>query len=282
MVGSIVSIIDLNIGFVLFAIGQELQALGYLFLGVRGIEETEVAIAALQELLAKQALGNITPVAPAGGGSILPPPQPEENGDGGAYNIEDTLAPQRAFLTRVSGVPYTAFQTFSSEEEEQAAKNVTATAQAMCPSFLYASWLRLELDSPPPSSSSSSPVSSVLLRFTESSFERLTTTVVAGQTRVQQQKWTGGLQVECEWQDDATAPATAPAPPATTILHVLDSLAKELSLPTSGAVDLTIQVGAANAPTLHFTYLPVSLQHSLAAVLVERTANGHERAYVRV
>ena len=271
----------------MFAVGEELQALGYLFLGVRGVEETEVAIAALQELLAKQAAGNATPavdnVTPAPGPSsnALSPPQGEEINNPNAPTTGDTLAPQRSYLSHATGVPYTAFQTFSSGGEEEAAvRNVTATAQVMCPSFLYASWLRLELDTPA-LSSSSAPTSSVLLRFTSSSFERLTTTVVHGETRVQQQTWTGGLQVECEWKGEGGVATTA-APASTTITHVLDALAKDLTLPTRGSVDLTVTLGPTNAPTLHFTYLPVSLQHSLAAVLVERTPNGHERAYVRV
>ena len=199
-----------------------------------------------------------------------------------------------------------------------------------CPTFLYGSWMRIENGAaaaatggaaqPPPSQQGSrrgpkrkthkNGANSVVLHFSADSYERVESHSTAGRRRVSQQRWTGPLLVECEWDemeeaqeeeeeedgqteeeeeegkengsDDRSTPSDAAS-----LLRLSDELEESLAMPTHAAASITVRITAAGpahpsaaaAPmVLHFTYLPLLFKgnNGPTPVLVERSDGEHD------
>lgn len=227
---------------------------------------------------------------------------------------------------------------FNSHKPSATASSSTSSARRAraprpsCPTFLYGSWMRIEngavpvatgkgdtgaADPPPTQQGSRSKresrkisVSSVVLRFSADSYERVESHSTAGRRRVSQQRWTGPLRVECEWDemeeeqeeedgeteeeeeegkengnDDRSTQADAAA-----LLRLSDELKESLAMPTRAAASITVRIPAtssahqpaAQAPMLlRFTYLPLLFQGNKGPtpVLVERSDGERDAAW---
>lgn len=231
---------------------------------IKGSEEIDLALQELEALVQRQAAvefpSNTT-------GAELDPTSL------GRETVAASNPLRAGLLAQNPNHPFSSFSTLSASLSDVTAVNQsvsTSAARDSCPSFLFASWQRVETDS--------SDSSSVMLRFTDSSYERLEHTATAdGLTRILSQRVVGALQVKCEWSAGATGPSSIPS-------------AATVRLPTCASANVTIIIdGAASsnqAQSLHFIYMPMQLSASgsMQAVMVEQDAgtDGRRRAYLRL